>query len=165
MKYAIEISGIFAVIGAASCQMLSRGDAGEETAEATYLIPIVTMPLANSNRGRDIFVKKGCFICHSVNGVGGRASTPLDAEGGMSMVDPIDFAARMWRGAYAMAQVQELEIGYQIDLTGEEIAHLSAFVADAEVQRRFSEGDIPELLRDWIIDEPYWIEDDWGDYP
>ena len=66
-----------------------------------------------------------------------------------------DFIARMWRGAALMIVLQEMELGYQIELNGEELAHLASFAADAEAQRAFSEEDIPELVRDWMVDEVY----------
>jgi hypothetical protein len=61
----------------------------------------------------------------------------------------------MWRGAPTMILLQEMELGYQIDLTGDDLANLAAFAGDPEVQNRFSEKDIPEVIRDWMIDEVY----------
>ena len=54
-----------------------------------------------------------------------------------------------------MILLQEMEMGYQIDLNGEELAHLAAFASNAQVQSRFSEKDIPEVIRDWMVDEVY----------
>jgi hypothetical protein len=61
----------------------------------------------------------------------------------------------MWRGAPTMIVLQEMELGYQIDLTGQELADLARFIHDAEVQRNFQETDVPELIRDWMVDEVY----------
>ena len=113
------------------------------------------MPLADPDRGRQLFVGKGCVVCHSVNGVGGQAGPPLDADPAETTVDMFDFIARMWRGAALMIVLQEMELGYQIELNGEELAHLASFAADAGAQRAFSEEDIPELVRDWMVDEVY----------
>jgi hypothetical protein len=54
-----------------------------------------------------------------------------------------------------MILLQEMELGYQIELSGEELAHLAAFASDAEVQSGFRESDIPEVIRDWMVDEVY----------
>jgi hypothetical protein len=61
----------------------------------------------------------------------------------------------MWRGAPTMIVLQEMELGYQIELSGDDLAHLAAFASDAGVQSRFSEQDIPEVIRDWMVDEVY----------
>lgn len=68
---------------------------------------------------------------------------------------PLERTTRVWRRAPTMIVLQELELGYQIDLSGDDLAHLSAFASDAEVQGRFSESDIPEVIRDWMVDEVY----------
>ncbi|NIA69184.1 c-type cytochrome [Pelagibius litoralis] len=115
----------------------------------------LVVPLADAEQGLEIFVGKGCVVCHSVNGIGGKAAPALDVAGNQPYFDVFDFAARMWRGAPTMIVLQEMELGYQIDLTGEDLAHLAAFAADLEVQRRFAETDIPEVIRDWMVDEVY----------
>ena len=60
-----------------------------------------------------------------------------------------------------MLELQNLELGYEIQLDGSEIADLAAFAASAETQQSFSVDDIPEIMRPLMIDEPYWMEDDW----
>ena len=124
---------------------------GPALAETRKLV----VPLANAEEGKKLFVGKGCVVCHQVNGVGGKAGPALDAAAGGAPVDPLDFAARMWRGAPTMIALQEMELGYQIELSGEEIAHLAAFAADPAVQHSFSDNDIPEVIRDWMVDEVY----------
>ena len=114
----------------------------------------MALPLANAAEGRRLFVNKGCVVCHSVNGIGGKAAPALDATGG-AYVDVFDFVARMWRGAPTMIVLQEMELGYQIELNGDELAHLAAFAADPAEQARFSDSDIPEVIRDWMVDEVY----------
>lgn len=115
----------------------------------------MVVPLASAEEGLKLFVGKGCVVCHQVNGIGGKAAPALDADGEQPYFDVFDFAARMWRGAPTMILLQEMELGYQIDLTGDDLANLAAFAADPEVQNRFSEKDIPEVIRDWMIDEVY----------
>lgn len=135
----------------------------------------VLLPLADAAHGRQLFVSKGCVICHSVNGVGGRAAPALDAiavEEGDTVppVDPLDFVARMWRGAPAMLDLQAIELGYQIELTAKDLADLSVFASDAGIQSDFSLEDVPEPMWDWMLNEPHWEDETWPerlleDYP
>jgi len=125
-----------------------------QTAEATGSRKLV-VPLANAEEGMRLFVGKGCVVCHAVNGIGGKAAPALDATSDEPYFDVFDFVARMWRGAPTMILLQEMELGYQIELNGEELAHLAAFASAPEVQSRFSEKDIPEVIRDWMVDEVY----------
>lgn len=126
----------------------------------------IVLPLADAAHGRQLFVSKGCVICHSVNGVGGRAALALDAvavEQGdpVPPVDPLDFVARMWRGAPAMLDLQAIELGYQIELTSEDLADLAVFASDAGAQSDFSLEDVPEPMWDWMLNEPYWEDENW----
>ena len=61
----------------------------------------------------------------------------------------------MRRGAPTMIVLQEMKLDYQIDLTGPELADLARFIRDAEAQRNFQETDVPDLIRDWMVDEVY----------
>lgn len=122
--------------------------ADDETATVEMILPI-----PDSARGRELFVVKGCVVCHSVNGVGGTAGPSLDARADAGPVDPLDFAARMWTGAQAMADLQATEFGYQIELTGQQIADLAAFESDAGEQSKLAETDVPELMRGWVLDD------------
>ncbi len=128
--------------------------AAAETARSAEARKMV-IPLADAEQGKRLFVGKGCVVCHSVNGVGGKAAPPLDAGAEQGDLDVLDFAARMWLGAPTMIVFQEMEMGYQIELSGDEIAHLAAFASDPGVQSQFSESDIPEVIRDWMVDEVY----------
>lgn len=116
---------------------------------------VVAIPLIDSARGAQLFVNKGCVICHSINGVGGKAGPALDAAAGNEIVDIFDFAARMWAGSFAMIELQGMELGYQLEINGEELGHIAAFVYDRRAQKRFSESDVPDLIKDMIIREPY----------
>jgi len=139
--------------------ILCAGTAVAESAEA----PMIVLPVPDAASGRLLFTSKGCVICHSVNGVGGKAGPPFDAPAEYAPIDPLAFAARMWRGSMAMAILQSSELGYQIDLTGAEIADLAAFAASLSEQSTFSEADIPEIMRGWTMDEPF--PPDGGEWP
>lgn len=101
-------------------------------------------------RGRALFVSKGCVVCHAIDEIGGTSAPPLDAEFAPGEVDPLDFVARMWRGAEAMIFLQQEELGGQIDFTGQELADIIAFVRDPDEQRQFSASDVPPELRPLI---------------
>ena len=118
-------------------------------------------PAGNPQSGRQLFVNKGCIICHSVNDVGGRAALPLDAPPEGQKVDPLVFAAAMWQGASAMLSLQLNTIGYQIGVTGDELRDLAAFASDLEAQAEFSLDDVPADIRPWIIDAPHWLKEEW----
>jgi cytochrome c len=115
----------------------------------------MVVPLASAEEGKKLFVGKGCVVCHQVNGIGGKAAPALDADSEQPYFDVFEFAARMWRGAPTMILLQEMELGYQIELSGEDLANLAAFASDSQVQGTFSENDIPEVIRDWMVDEVY----------
>jgi cytochrome c len=108
------------------------------------------MPSMNSSEGRKLFASKGCVVCHSINGVGGEDAMMLDAEFMDMPMNPFEFAARMWRGAPAMIEAQEDELGYQIEFTGEDLAAIIAFVHDPDEQAKFSEADIPDELKEMM---------------
>ncbi len=93
--------------------------------------------------GRKLFASKGCVACHSINGVGGHDATPLDAHTMQFMMHPFEFAAKMWTMAPYMIAAQEEALGEQITFTGEELAHIIAFVHNHDEQHHFSEADIP----------------------
>ncbi len=148
-------------------EAVAESPSGETIAGRNSLSPrAMVFPLADGAHGRQLFVSKGCVICHSVNGVGGRAAPALDAfaaeEGeAPSPVDPLDFVARMWRGAPAMLELQAVELGYQIELSAEELADLAVFASDAGAQASFTMEDVPEPMWDWMLNEPYWVDDSW----
>lgn len=140
----------------------SGGD--EETAAKNERVALKRVRLADPEHGRALFVDKGCVICHAVNGVGGKAAQPLDAPVGAGLTDPLDFAARMWRGAPAMIELQSVELGYTIQLTADEIADLAAFHADRDAQKALTEASLPENIRNGLLDEQFWEMEDWEDF-
>jgi protein-S-isoprenylcysteine O-methyltransferase Ste14 len=121
--------------------------------------PGLMMPSMDAARGRKLFASKGCVVCHSVNGVGGKDALPLDATTMPSPMNPFDFTAKMWRGAEAMIYVQREELGEQIEFTGDELADIIAFVHNPEEQKKFSETDIPPRIEDLM----HHMGDDQGD--
>lgn len=119
--------------------------AGEAPASEAQMLAPLRMDAA---RGRALFAGKGCVVCHAVNGVGGEDAPPLDAATMHPMMNPFEFAARMWAGAEAMVMLQRAELGGQIELTGQELADIIAFVHSPEEQARFSEADVPPPIRE-----------------
>lgn len=115
----------------------------------------LVIPEMNAEEGRRLFAEKGCVVCHSINDVGGVDAPMLDAEFMDSPMNPFEFAARMWRGAESMVELQRDELGDVIDLNGEEFAAIIAFVHDPEEQAKFSEADIPEEIEEMMahVDE------------
>ena len=115
-------------------------------------------------KGRFLFVEKGCVICHSVNGVGGKAAPPLDAQTAFDVADPVGFATRMWRGAPAMIELQGLELGYSIWLEPQEMVDLAAFAANAAEQKKLKLDDIDQSLAHSFLNERFWEFEDWSEF-
>ena len=98
-------------------------------------------------------MRKGCIACHAVNEIGGTTGPPLDIAFAPDEIDPLDFVARMWRGAEPMVMMQQSLFGEQLDFTGDELADIIAFAHDPEEQRRFSEADVPPAMRRLIREQ------------
>jgi mono/diheme cytochrome c family protein len=116
-------------------------------------MPNMRMPDMNPERGRKLFVEKGCVACHAINGVGGHDAANLDAHTMQPMMNPFEFAAKMWRMAPAMIYAQEEALGEQILFTGEELADIIAFVHNDEAQHDFSEADLTPQARQMMHHE------------
>ena len=142
------VLGIAAVAGhqapaAGQGQMGGQGMTGQG-----MMGPDLEMPMMNAAHGRELFASKGCVVCHSVNGVGGKDAPALDAATMKPHMNPFDFAAKMWRGAPAMIDMQRDELGGQIQFSGAELADIIAFAHDAAEQSKFSENDIPPQIKE-----------------
>lgn len=107
----------------------------------------LALPPMDSHKGHQLFMNKGCVACHSVNGVGGDTGPSLDAGDMPAPMNAFEFAARMWKGAPAMVQMQQEELGDVIKLTGQELADLIAFVHDDKMQRTVKLSDVPKKWR------------------
>jgi hypothetical protein len=124
----------------------------------------VIMPEVNPRRGRILFITKGCVICHQINEVGGTAAPPIDYSTSQASVDPLEFSARIWRGAIAMTALQSIELGYVIDLDGQDIADLAAFAVSGEERALLTIDSVPAAMRDWFLNTPYWRTEEWSEY-
>lgn len=113
-----------------------------------------TLPDMSSERGKTLFAERGCVICHSVNNVGSDVATSLDASNMDQSRNPFEFFARMWRGAPQMLALQNADLGYQIDFSGQDIADIFAFVQNREIQEDFTEDDLPEHIKEIIDNGP-----------
>ena len=108
----------------------------------------LVMPLMNPARGKVLFVTKGCVACHAINGVGGHDAPAMDAHKMPDMLmNPFDFAAKMWNHAPAMIAAQESAFGEQVFFTGEELADIIAFIHDDGAQHAFTENDLTAEAR------------------
>lgn len=104
----------------------------------------LAMPPMDAERGRHVFLEKGCIACHSVHGVGGDVGPALNAADMPRPMNAFEFAARMWRGAQAMTALQQELLGQVISLDGQDLADLVAFAHDADEQARLTKDQIPE---------------------
>lgn len=111
------------------------------------------LPALDPKRGRQLFVSKGCVVCHAVNGVGGMTGAPLDAATMDPAGNPFEFFSRMWLGIKPMIEMQERKLGQQIEFTAQELADIVAFVNSADEQRNFSAGEIPEIIEELMEDD------------
>ena len=158
VKHRVAAFALVAAIAGASAAAVGQGSSPTQAPSVQPKGPTLInpegmgllIPPMNAQRGRALFASKGCVVCHTVNGVGGGVAANLDASEQGRIVNPYDFAARMWRGAGAMIALQNRNLGYQIELDGREIADLAAFAHDKAEQRKFSEDDIPPAVREML---------------
>jgi len=145
----VTVVSLLLAVDAVANHKTTTGDAppqASDTMQGEMMIPGaqgLMMPQMDPARGRELFASKGCVTCHSINGVGGEDATPLDAHTMQPMMNPFEFAAKMWRMAPAMIAAQEEVLGEQIEFTGDELADIIAFVHHDAEQHKFSEADIP----------------------
>ena len=122
---------------------LSSTDDLSSTADSTPASSGFVLPKMDSKRGRELFISKGCVICHAINGVGGQDAAPLDASTMDPAMNPFEFFARMWLGTKPMIAMQENRMGQQVELNAQELADIVAFIHDPEMQKSFSAAEIP----------------------
>jgi hypothetical protein len=124
---------------------------GDHVASSESIGPMhgarLVIPVMNPDRGKKLFVRKGCVAFHAINGVGGHDAPPMDAHRDMGLVNPFDFAAKMWNHAPAMVAAQEEAFGKQIYFTGQELADIIAFMHDDGAQHAFTEHDLTPQAR------------------
>lgn len=113
-----------------------------------------TYPAMDAERGKALFAERGCVICHSVNNVGSDVAVSLDVSNMNIAREPFEFFARMWRGAPQMIALQQADLGYQIDFSGQDIADIFAFVQSREMQEDFTEADLPAHIKEIIDNGP-----------
>jgi cytochrome c2 len=116
------------------------------SADSTQLPSGLVLPKMDSKHGRELFVSKGCVVCHAVNGVGGGDAAPLDASTMDPAMNPFEFFARMWQGTKPMIAMQEEKMEQQVELTAEELGDIVAFVHDGTMQKSFSKTEIPKNI-------------------
>ena len=109
--------------------------------------------LGDPDLGRTLFTSKGCVICHSVNDVGGRVGPPLDLQITRPYLNVFDFVARMWRGASTMIVLQEMQLGYQVEFDGNDLAHIAAFLSSREAQQALTKEQIPPNVQQWMLED------------
>ena len=110
----------------------------------------LVIPIMNPARGKRLFVAKACVACHAINGVGGHDAPALDAHTMERLMNPFDFAAKMWNHAPAMIAAQEDAFCEQIYFTGGELADIIAFIHDDETQHTFAEADLTPGAREMM---------------
>ena len=148
--FAIAAAGVLAMLIAvfpASANHVA-GSADKDVHGAQLIIPMMS-----PERGKRLFVDKGCVACHAINGVGGHDAPAMDAHRDMGLVNPFDFAAKMWNHAPGMIAAQEDAFGEQIYFTGNELADIIAFLHNDEAQHGFSEADLTPKAREMMHHE------------
>lgn len=144
MKKNIHLICGFLALAALATATFAQSIASPDSAgPMTMMSKGLVLPNLDPVAGRALFANKGCVVCHSINGVGGQDAPALDADTMENPMNPFDFAASMWRGSEAMVALQRDELGSQIELTGQELADITAFVHDPDEQAKLSAADIP----------------------
>lgn len=129
-----------------SAEAQQRAGTAVETRLPVEGLPDLVIPPLDPRQGRRLFAERACVVCHTIGGVGGRGGGALGGRSRPETLDLLDFVAGMWRGGLPMLHSQRALFGAEVDLTGEEIGHLIAFLTDPGEQALFSEKDIPEFI-------------------
>ncbi len=141
---AIKKTLVFSLAASLAFIFSLPASAGHKVTENTGEKTQILMPTMDPERGKKLFVSKGCVSCHSINGVGGTDAPAMDDHTKLGQINLFDFAAKMWNHAPGMLAAQEEELGGQIYFTGDELADIIAFVHNDKVQHTFSEKDLPK---------------------
>jgi len=146
----VVAAGVLAVAAAISPVSANHiAGNGKKAAHGAQLI----IPMMSPERGKRLFVDKGCVACHAINGVGGHDAPAMDAHRSMGLVNPFDFAAKMWNHAPGMIAAQQEALGEQIYFTGDELADIIAFLHNDEAQHGFSEADLTAEAKEMMHHE------------
>lgn len=145
LRFSFPLLGLLLVFG--NDNVAFGNNAGLNVQLATTHTTRLKFPEMNAEAGKDTFVNKGCIACHAINGVGGHDAPAMDAHRQMNEVNPFNFAAKMWNHAPGMIAAQEDAFDEQINLTGQELANIIAFVHDDNAQHTFSENDLTSKAR------------------
>lgn len=137
--FSINLRQRAAIVGLGSLALgaMSNVAGADGTGDHGTHVTRLLMPIMSSSRGMKLYVEKGCYSCHSVNGVGGEDASPLDAHEMGEFMNPFDLAAKMWTMASIMIPAQEEALGAQIEFTGDELADIIAFLHDDDQQHMF----------------------------
>lgn len=159
LRVALISLSVAAALFARPTTSLADDELAEMATTPDYTNNFLLLPLIDPTRGRILFVNKGCVLCHTVNGVGGSAAPALDVMPDEYYIDPFAFMVRMWKGAKAMIALQDKELGYQIDIEGDELAAIIGFLYDSEEQKRLTIDQVSTQMRDIFVDEPFegWV--------
>ena len=123
------------------------GHEHEEKIGTTSAKTRLVLPIMNIERGKKLFVSKGCVACHAINGVGGHDAPSMDDHLRLGFISPFDFVAKMWNHAPGMLAAQEEAFGGPITFTGDQIADIIAFVHNDEAQHGFTEKHLTPQAR------------------
>ena len=148
MKTGFQVALSLAMCGgiAAACTFWTLGDQARAQ-EGAPVAPGLVIPHMDPMNGKKLFASKGCVVCHQVHGIGGTDSPSLDITTMDPVMSPFDFFAKMWRGASAMIEMQNKELGGQVEFTGQELADIVAFLHSRRAEQTFTEADIPDNIK------------------
>ena len=147
-RHFLFVTAFGSLVGLALLPIPWSSKAQDAGTQSMMMSPGLMMPSMNPANGRKLYASKGCVLCHSINGIGGKDAVPLDAAVMPGMINPFDFVAGMWRGAAPMIAMQTKELKQQTPFTGQELADIIAFVHDPAEQKKFSESDIPPEIKE-----------------
>ncbi len=154
MRFAVLLAGpVLAGAVAASTLSPAHEPAASNQADSA------AAPAGDPFIGRDRFISEGCVICHAVSGVGGTVAPAFDHDAGEPPADAVEFAARMWRGAPQMVELQHALFGYQVDIQADDLRHIAAFAQSPEAQATITEDLVPDLLKPMLLHELLFEDD------